>query len=572
MVYGVAFRQTGDRDMSDEITQNVFSRLSLHAKHIRNAQALPAWLHSTALNESFKALRSEIRRKKRMQHLMQASSIEKDGVEAWQHMALDIDEALNALPTADQEIIFSRFYEGKSFREIAAESKRTEASCQKHVSRCIAKLRKKLSVRGHSVSTVAIGVGVGASLKNDASAEAISKIFTDFTVPSTSPATHVILSTLIMKKSTLIVIGVIAILTAISTVSGYLIGSSSQKENMGESSLQEEGRKYAQKSNKDDRATSRRSKSILGGSDKIKNIVLNNLGVLEAASSFDELDEAYKQIKQQFAKLSVDELREAIEMILAFNEREMNLAANTKPLLRWHAVEVWATKEGQGAAEYTLEHSEKRFLFWRMKDALSAWTRNDPNAAYVWYSKALEERKELAESSMRTGFWDSIITTTADHDLGKALSFLEKLEDTDQKQVGWDLSQHFLLQPPKERSTFIAQVKGISNSQVSQAMIKEIEAGVDVELSKSRAVAFDESYTDPEKRVRNPNQYYNGAKWVAQSWSHSDPKAATEWFFRRVSPDRHQQFVDEFVKPYWEAVAPEAAYEWLQKQGLEKYH
>ena len=45
LVLGTAMRRLGDRGLSEEVAQNVFTALAKKAAEIRSSSALPAWLH-----------------------------------------------------------------------------------------------------------------------------------------------------------------------------------------------------------------------------------------------------------------------------------------------------------------------------------------------------------------------------------------------------------------------------------------------------------------------------------------------------------------------------------------------
>ncbi|MDP4997093.1 MAG: sigma-70 family RNA polymerase sigma factor, partial [Akkermansiaceae bacterium] len=48
MVFGVCFRRTGNRELSEELTQNVFTSLAKKASSISANVSLSGWLHRAA--------------------------------------------------------------------------------------------------------------------------------------------------------------------------------------------------------------------------------------------------------------------------------------------------------------------------------------------------------------------------------------------------------------------------------------------------------------------------------------------------------------------------------------------
>ena len=73
LVYGSAFRRTGDSQLAEEITQNVFTILAQKADSLVHHKSLVAWIHVTTRYESAKALRSEARRRRRLKTFAQES-------------------------------------------------------------------------------------------------------------------------------------------------------------------------------------------------------------------------------------------------------------------------------------------------------------------------------------------------------------------------------------------------------------------------------------------------------------------------------------------------------------------
>ena len=136
LVYGSAFRRTGDLQLAEEITQNVFTILAQKADSLVHHKSLVAWIHVTTRYESAKALRSEARRRRRLKTFAQES------MESYPSSSVDFDlelleKALDHLSHSDRELILARFYQGKKFREIAQQTNRTEAACKVQLRRVL---------------------------------------------------------------------------------------------------------------------------------------------------------------------------------------------------------------------------------------------------------------------------------------------------------------------------------------------------------------------------------------------------------------------------------------------------
>ena len=60
LVFQVALRQTGDRHMAEEVSQNVFCAVTKKGgKMLKHPERIPGWFHRAALFESKMAMRKE---------------------------------------------------------------------------------------------------------------------------------------------------------------------------------------------------------------------------------------------------------------------------------------------------------------------------------------------------------------------------------------------------------------------------------------------------------------------------------------------------------------------------------
>lgn len=154
MVYGVALRHSGIPEMAEDVTQIVFLQLARKAAALKNPERLPGWLHRSALLESAHQLR-----KGRLESQRRARLAESIGLQtAQQHtpmpneLAALVDEAINELSPKDRDLILDKYYEGLTYREIAAKHTGEEATARKQGSRALEKLERLLTRKGVTVS------------------------------------------------------------------------------------------------------------------------------------------------------------------------------------------------------------------------------------------------------------------------------------------------------------------------------------------------------------------------------------------------------------------------------------
>lgn len=162
MVLGVAHRRTGSRSLAEEIAQNVFTILAQKAGRLKARPALGGWLYRTTLLECASAHRRNHAHARKMnaysQHVLSSAT----GRSVWQDALPVLDEAIDALPAADRELILLRFFERRSFREIGVALGKSEAAAQKHGERALQKLSAVLRRKGVIITAAMLASGMGA--------------------------------------------------------------------------------------------------------------------------------------------------------------------------------------------------------------------------------------------------------------------------------------------------------------------------------------------------------------------------------------------------------------------------
>ena len=183
MVYSVALRKTSSPQAAEEITQAVFIILAKKARSLREKTALSGWLYHTARLTAANLLRTEIRRARREQEAYMQSLANENEPEVWPQIRPLLDDAMARLGAKDRDAIVLRFFEGRSFQEIALAAGATENAAKKRVQYALEKLRRYFakhgvvstaSTLGGTIATNSVGVAPEV-LVNTAVAAALSK-------------------------------------------------------------------------------------------------------------------------------------------------------------------------------------------------------------------------------------------------------------------------------------------------------------------------------------------------------------------------------------------------------------
>jgi RNA polymerase sigma factor (sigma-70 family) len=162
LVYSIAKRRVGDRELAGKVSQNVFAILARKAGQLGARASLAGWLQRVAVLEAAKAMRTEYRRKRKMDEYTEMTVTEEDGAPRWNHVLSLLNEALHKLLDRERDLVLQRYLEGRSYEEIANETGRTKAACAKQSSRVLTKLCGILRRHGVTISATALGAGIAA--------------------------------------------------------------------------------------------------------------------------------------------------------------------------------------------------------------------------------------------------------------------------------------------------------------------------------------------------------------------------------------------------------------------------
>ena len=146
LVYGAAFRITGNPPDAEDITQEVFLRLADE----RNGcpRSIPAWLHTIATHLALNRVRVEARRRHHEQAAAAARTETAADTPSWQDLSPHVDAALTKLPEDLRDLLVRHFLQGRSQVEIAAALGVNQSTVSRHVDKSVGLLRAELKRAG----------------------------------------------------------------------------------------------------------------------------------------------------------------------------------------------------------------------------------------------------------------------------------------------------------------------------------------------------------------------------------------------------------------------------------------
>ncbi|MFN0128653.1 MAG: RNA polymerase sigma factor [Verrucomicrobiales bacterium] len=428
LVYAAAYRRTGQRGLAEEVAQNVFAVLARKATALaRPDLKLAAWLHRATVLEAARARRKESIRQRIMDdYFHQADVLASEAGAPWQAVLPELDAALDALPGRDRELLLARFFEDRSYREIAAATGRSEAALMQQQHRALEKLSARLGQRGVAVPAAALASGLGGSLTEAAPLGLAASLAS--TAPAAAGSLHWVplvlhsVDTFMQTKSRITVAAAIAA-CLLGGVSSFWVGQS-RAAARGEALIA-----AAQADRSRQSAGLDRPAEATGG-----------LAASAPSAALGIREKLEQAIAEWRSRTEYTERMRALEII-------DRLEADDVPI----ALEVWGTVKGDYGLSLALgkhlavlwgQQTPQPALAWisrelprehrgePMQAILTEWSLREPQAALAWWQGVMESLEFPIPEDAFERFESIIFTGWASNDPAGLAATLPEISDS----------------------------------------------------------------------------------------------------------------------------------------------
>ena len=204
LVYSAAIRRvSGDRQLAEDVTQEVFADLARKAAALPANVTLGGWLLRHTGFVASTAMRGEQRRRDRERQAVEMNALNEPTEAGWRQFAPMLDEAMDEMEEADRDALVLRYFEGRELRAVGAALGVSDDTAQKRVDRALEKLHVLLKHRGATLSAAALGTALATEAVTAAPAGLAGAVTAAALSGTTITTTAVIAATKAIAMTTL---------------------------------------------------------------------------------------------------------------------------------------------------------------------------------------------------------------------------------------------------------------------------------------------------------------------------------------------------------------------------------
>lgn len=442
-VYASALRRSGDPQLAEEISQNVFALLARKCTSLAKHPAPLAWIFQTTKYEAAKVMRSEKRHQRRRAAYAQEQAgrnheIAPPSNAEWRDALPHLDASLDELAPKDREVILERFVYDRKIREIAANTGQSEAACKMRLRRALDRLSGMLQSRGVTLSVTGLSALLTAELAKAAPSALVSAsgsmLASGGALSTTAVITNTI-QTMSAAKSATVAAATVLVLATGPVVWQYSQASSLRSEI---TNLEEQRDGLLENPEKIEAGKGWPGGPRPSSRNRTVGDLLAEGKVIDPATFVAELMEAMTgqnmvamlRLFMPLAKLSDEEID---QFILAIQAQKMPSSLKENAL---RMLADFSSKKGHG------EQLDRSLAIGAephsLANKLAVWAAEEPDAALAWYLKNEAEGRLAGKSvheAPRGILYGSLLGGMVQKDPEKALELFGKEEPELQREM-----------------------------------------------------------------------------------------------------------------------------------------
>ena len=461
MVMGCARRTTGDRELAQEVAQNVFTVLARKATRLNPEIPLGAWLHRATLFEASRARRKESLRNKKMTEFAEQMDIEpQDRLDSWHEIVPLIDEAVDRLSRNDRQVVILRFFEGRTYQDIGDRLGKSDEAIRKRVSRALVKLAGILGRAGVAISVTALATELNGRVFDVVSNnELVATISANAVSSVASP-----------MSATATAMGIQKMLVAVTTVAVALPMAVLWVVN----------RSYAQEVDRLQGGTQRPALTNSGASAPeatalpagshadASNGEPKGIDLRQLQAQLSQLEQRPHEMKPLFQtlalvyQLSRDQLSAAFEMFQASSLADSHIYVHEALFTRWAQ---FAPQEAMLRSKEVREHSARLAA---IEGVIKKWVTHESEAALA----ALEDLE--MDSHQKEWIRGPVVSALVAHDPHEALARLRSASGESRSSLLHTLSWNWTRQDPVAALSWVAELEVKDQEEVFPKVLNEL--------------------------------------------------------------------------------------------------
>jgi RNA polymerase sigma factor (sigma-70 family) len=172
-VFGAIVRRVGDQGLAEEISQDVFARLSQNARQLLDHPTIAGWLHRTAMLMALDRVRRRTRNTRTLGEFAQMNH-SNEARDPWADALPHLDQSLDRLSAPEREVLMLHFAERRTFPEIAARLGSTPDAVRMRTNRALASLSRMIGKKGAAIPASVLAAGLAGTFAQSAPAAVAS--------------------------------------------------------------------------------------------------------------------------------------------------------------------------------------------------------------------------------------------------------------------------------------------------------------------------------------------------------------------------------------------------------------